>query len=97
MVMIAAFCAMRPGEIFGLRWSSWRDDHFQIEGTAWRGVLRPGKAKTKPQQGAGDAIPDVLLPALKMWREQNASAPDDALNLPKREGHADATRELAAP
>jgi integrase len=24
IAMIAAFCAMRPGEIFGLRWSSWR-------------------------------------------------------------------------
>jgi integrase len=36
IAMIAAFCAMRPGEIFGLRWSSWQGDHFHIEGTAWR-------------------------------------------------------------
>lgn len=47
MAMVAAFCAMRPGEIFGLRWSSWRRDHIQIEGTAWRGMLRHRKAKTR--------------------------------------------------
>jgi integrase len=64
MAAIAACCAMRPGEIFGLRWSSWRVDHFQIEGTAWRAVLRPGKAKTKGSK-APVTIPDVLLPALQ--------------------------------
>jgi integrase len=65
MAMIAAFCAMRPGEIFGLRWSSFRGDHFHIEGTAWRGTLRPGKAKTKGSK-APVTIPDALLPALEM-------------------------------
>jgi len=72
---------MRPGEIFGLRWSSWRSDHFHIEGTAWRGTLRPGKAKTKGSK-APVTIPDILLPALQMWREQNASAADEALIFP---------------
>jgi integrase len=78
MAMIAAFCAMRPGEIFGLRWSSWRGDHLQIEGTAWRGVLRPGKAKTKGSK-ASIVLPDVLIPALKMWREHSGNPPADAL------------------
>ena len=81
--MIAAFCAMRPGEIFGLRWSSWRADHFHVEGTAWRGVLRPGKAKTKGSK-APYAIPDVLLPLLKRWRAVNANAADDALIFPSK-------------
>jgi integrase len=81
MAMIAAFCAMRPGEIFGLRWSSFRGDHFHIEGTAWRGTLRPGKAKTKGSK-APVTIPDVLLPALELWREQNARASIDALIFP---------------
>jgi integrase len=85
MAMIAAFCAMRPGEIFGLRWSSWRDDHFHIEGTAWRGTLRPGKAKTKGSK-APVTLPDVLLPALQMWREQNRSAPAEALIFPSEKG-----------
>jgi len=81
MVAIAAFCAMRPGEIFGLRWSSWRTDHFQIEGTAWRGTLRPGKAKTKRSK-APVFIPDILLPPLQKWREQHSSAPPEALIFP---------------
>jgi integrase len=81
MAMIAAFCAMRPGEIFGLRWSSWRGDHLQIEGTAWRGVLRPGKAKTKGSK-ASIALPDVLIPALKMWREHCGSPAAEALIFP---------------
>jgi len=85
MTMIAAFCAMRPGEIFGLLWSSWRGDHFQIEGTAWRGTLRPGKAKTKGSK-APVIIPDLLLPVLKMWREQNADAPAEALIFPSEKG-----------
>ena len=74
MAMIAAFCAMRPGEIFGLRWSSWRGDHLHIEGTAWRGVLRPGKAKTKGSK-TSIALPDLLIPALKMWREHCGNPP----------------------
>jgi integrase len=85
MAAIAAFCAMRPGELFGLRWSSWRGDHFQIEGTAWRGTLRPGKAKTKGSK-APVAIPDVLLPALKMWQQQRQGAAHDALIFPSGNG-----------
>jgi len=85
MVMIAAFCAMRPGEIFGLRWSSWRGDHFQIEGTAWRGTLRLGKAKTK-QSKAPVTIPDVLMPALRIWRAQNTAAVPDDLIFPSETG-----------
>ena len=85
MAMIAAFCALRPGEIFGLRWSSWHKGHFQIEGTAWRGSLRIGKAKTRSSK-APVTIPDVLFPALQMWREQNASVPEDALIFPTERG-----------
>jgi integrase len=73
IAMIAAFCAMRPGEIFGLQWSSWRSDYFHIEGTAWRGKLRTGKAKTKNSK-APVAIPDIVLPLLAEWRGQNGQA-----------------------
>jgi integrase len=84
MAMIAAFCAMRPGEIFGLRWSSWRGDHLQVEGTAWRGAFRPGKAKTKGSK-TSIALPDVLIPALKMWREHCGNAPAEALMFPSEQ------------
>jgi integrase len=85
IAMIAAFCAMRPGEIFGLRWSSWRADHFQIEGTAWRGTLRPGKAKTKGSK-APVTIPDVLLPMLQKWRDLHAAAAAETLIFPSEKG-----------
>ena len=84
MAMIAAFCAMRPGEIFGLRWSSWRGDHFQIEGTAWRGTLRPGKAKTRGSK-APVVIPNVLQPLLtQAWRDEHKAAPSEALIFPSK-------------
>ena len=76
---------MRPGEIFGLQWSSWRGDHFQIEGTAWRGSLRPGKAKTKGSK-APVTVPNLLVPLLQMWREQHAGASPDALMFPSEKG-----------
>jgi integrase len=64
---------------------SWRADHFLIEGTAWRGTLRPGKAKTKGSK-APVTIPDVLLPALQMWRDEHANAPAEALIFPSENG-----------
>jgi integrase len=91
IAMIAAFCAMRPGEIFGLCWSSWKGDHFQIESTAWRGTFRPGKAKTKGSK-AGVIIPDVVLPLLTEWREKNKNAPDDALIFPSKSGNGHCIR-----
>lgn len=84
IAMIAAFCAMRPGEIFGLRWSSWRTDHFKVEGTAWRGKLRPGKAKTKGSK-APIAIPDALRPLMAIWRAENQGE-QDALIFPSEKG-----------
>ena len=85
MVAIADFCGMRPGEIFGLRWSSWRADPFQIEGTAWRRTLRPGRTKTKRSKAPG-TIPDILLPPLQKRQEQHASPPAEALIFPTKKG-----------
>ena len=67
-----------------LRWTSWRGDHFHIEGTAWRGMLRPGKAKTKGSK-APVTIPDVFLPILQTWREQNAGASKSCWHIAARE------------
>jgi integrase len=85
MTMVAAFCAMRPGEIFGLRWSSWRKDHFQVEGTAWRGTLRPGKAKTKKSK-APVTVPDAVISLMEVWRKQHESAAPDDLIFPSEKG-----------
>ena len=94
MCMIAAFCAMRPGEIFGLRWSSWRGDSFQIEGTAWRGTSQARQGQDARVAGIS-IIPDVLQPALALWRQQNPMAAEDALIFPGRTGAHWLARELA--
>ncbi len=78
IAMIAAFCAMRPGEIFGLTRSSYHEDHFQIQGTAWAGTLRPGKAKTKGSL-AKVVIPDMIKPLLCAWLETLPNVPDGLL------------------
>lgn len=85
IAMIAAFCAMRPGEIFGLRWSSWLGDSLKIEGTAWRGTLRHGKAKTSLSK-APVAIPEVLMALLQEWRSENSTAGLDSLIFPSLTG-----------
>jgi len=76
--MIGAFCAMRPGEIFGLQRSSYRGDHFQIQGTAYAGTLRPGKAKNKGSL-ASVVIPDAVQPLLNAWLETLPDAPNGLL------------------
>lgn len=62
-------------------------DYFQIESTAWRGQFRPGKAKTQGSK-APVIIPDVLLPLLTAWREQNKNAPETALIFPSESSEA---------
>lgn len=56
-----------------------------MQGTAWRGTLRPGKAKTKGSK-ALVAIPEILFPALETWREQNPTAKSEDLIFPSEKG-----------
>jgi len=81
IAMIASFCAMRAGEIFGLQRSSFRGDHFFVQGTAWRGTMQPGRAKTKGSKAAV-VIPDVLLPLLYAWFELSPDASPESLLFP---------------
>lgn len=81
IAMIASFCAMRPGEIFGLQRDSFRGDHFFVQGTAWRGTMQPGKAKTRGSK-APVAIPDVILPLLNAWLEALPDNSPDSLLFP---------------
>ncbi len=81
IAMIASFCAMRPGEIFGLQCGSFRGDHFFVQGTAWRGTMQPGKAKTKASK-APVVIPEVILPVLNAWLEGLPDNSPDSLLFP---------------
>ena len=44
---IGTFCAMRPAEVFGLYWGSFRGDHFVIRNSAWEGKLLADQAKVE--------------------------------------------------
>jgi integrase len=77
ILMIAGLCAMRPSEIFGLRWSCWRNDSLYIDSTAWRGKFREGVTKTKASK-APAAVPDAVLPLLRAWEQEiNPGSPDE--------------------
>jgi hypothetical protein len=59
-------------------------------------VFRQGKTKTTSSK-VPVVIPDVILPLLTAWLEQNQTAPEDAADLPDQARHTDAPGELAAP
>jgi integrase len=63
---VAAFCAMRPAEIFGLRWPSFYGDHFVIRDSAWRGKLLSDQAKIDERRVF---IPPKTRAAILRWRE----------------------------
>jgi integrase len=42
---VGIFCAMRPAEVFGLRWRLFCGDHFLIRDSAWEGRLLADQAK----------------------------------------------------
>ena len=63
---IAAFCAVRTSEVFGLRWRSFRDDHFLIRDSAWNGKLLEDATKTGERRVA---IPPATRQAILRWRK----------------------------
>ncbi len=65
---IGIFCAMRPAEIFGLRWSSFHDDHFVIRDSAWKGKLLPDQAKVGERRVF---IPPATRKAILRWHEHS--------------------------
>jgi integrase len=76
IAMIAGLCALRPSEIFGLRWSSWQGGSLLIDSTAWRGQFREGVTKTKGSK-APVVIPDAVLPLLEAWKQKISPASPD--------------------
>ncbi|MGB9071856.1 MAG: tyrosine-type recombinase/integrase [Terriglobales bacterium] len=47
--------------------------------------MRPGKAKTRGSK-APVAIPDILTPLLRAWRQENRNIQDDVLIFPSEKG-----------
>jgi integrase len=63
---IGIFCAMRPSEVFGLRWSSFLNDCFVIRDSAWKGRLLEDEAKGEERRVF---IPPATREAILRWRE----------------------------
>ena len=48
LIAIAAFCALRVSEVFGLTWGSWQGDRLRVHSTAWHSRYFEGSTKTRP-------------------------------------------------
>jgi integrase len=76
--------ALRPSELFALRWRSFDGSRLTITETVYRGKIRPF-GKTKKSLG------DVLLPKgmvddLWLWKQECADSSPDAFIFPNTEG-----------
>ena len=80
---IAAFCAVRTSEVFGLRWRSFRDDHFLIRDSAWNGKLLEDATKTGERRVA---IPPATQQAILRWRKDAKDTSPEALMFPSKKG-----------
>jgi integrase len=80
---IGAFCAMRPAEVFGLRWSSFFDDHFVVRHSAWEGKLLEDQAKVDERRVF---IPPKTRAAILRWRQASKSSLPADLMFPSEKG-----------
>ncbi len=72
-------CAFRPGELFALRWRSFRGDSIRIEEAVYRGRLGPPKTKGSV---ALVTIPSSLAKDLKAWYKKSGNPAPDAFVFP---------------
>lgn len=76
-------CALRPGELFALRWRNVQDGRLKIEEAVYQGELGP----TKTQGSAAVVvIPRSLQKELELWRESCRYPSDDEFVFPSRKG-----------
>jgi integrase len=85
LLMLDITGALRPSELFGLRWKSF-DNHntLSITETVYRRQIRPfGKTK----KSLGDIhLPDGLAAELLQWKRECPKASPDAFIFPNQEG-----------
>ena len=84
IVLVASTCALRPGELFALRWHALKDDTLEINETVYRGRVR-NVAKTKASI-APVSLPLPLVRELRSWRAENENPGSDALIFPTKNG-----------
>lgn len=84
---IAVFSAVRPAEVFGLRWRSFCDDHIVIRDSAWEGKLLEDQSKTGETTGERKvSIGPLTKAAILRWREQSKDTSLNALMFPSKKG-----------
>ena len=66
VALIAATCALQPGELFALRWQSFREDHLQVSETVYAGRLR-SIAKSAANI-APVAVPESVSAEIRSWK-----------------------------
>jgi len=76
-------CALRPGELFALRWRSVQQGRLKIEEAVYRGKVGPTKTEGS---AAFVAIPGSLQKELEFWREKCRYPGDDQIVFPSRRG-----------
>jgi integrase len=80
---VGAFCAVRPAELFGLRWRSLCQDHLLIRDSAWEGKLLEDATKTGERRVA---IPPRTHAAILRWRAQCKDTSPEALIFASAKG-----------
>jgi integrase len=81
---IGIFCAMRPSEVFGLRWKSFLGDHFVIRDSAWKGKLLEDQAKVGERRVF---IPPATRAAILRWREKCKPTGPENLMFASKKGN----------
>jgi integrase len=78
LIAIAAFCALRASEVFGLTWGSWEGDSLRVHSTAWHSNFYADNAKTKASR-APACVPDGIRKYIQRWHELSPDTSPDAL------------------
>ena len=84
--LIGSMCALRPSELFGLLWGCFRETHFVVENTAYRGELQRKKIKKRPHHGNVSQrivpTPEVVRAAVEEWKRHSRNSAPEALMFP---------------
>lgn len=85
LLMLDMTAALRPSELFALRWKSFDNRNtLSITETVYRGVIRPF-GKTKKSLGKMH-LPDGLAYELLLWKSESSDASPDAFIFQNADG-----------
>ncbi len=80
---VGVFCAVRPAEVFGLRWRSFLDDVLLVRDSAWNGRLLEDATKTGERR---IVVPPVTREAILRWRRECPDTSPQALMFASANG-----------